>query len=52
VIGIAATSDEHVGVLANLAEVVEDPEAAERFAHTTDPMLIVDRLNRTPVEEA
>lgn len=46
VIGIAALSDEHVGVLANLAEVVEDPAAAEAFARTTDPMLIVERLNR------
>jgi phosphocarrier protein FPr len=52
VIGIAATSNEHVGVLANLAEVIEDPEAAEQFARTTDPQLILDRLNRTYVEDA
>jgi phosphocarrier protein FPr len=52
VIGIAATSNEHVGVLANLAEVIEDPEAAERFARTTDPMLIVERLNRTSVNDS
>jgi len=52
VIGIAATSNEHVGVLANLAEIIEDPEEATRFAHTTDPMLIVERLNRTYVEDA
>jgi phosphocarrier protein FPr len=52
VIGIAATSNEHVGVLANLAEIIEDPEAAERFARTTDPMLIIERLNRTSVEDA
>jgi len=52
VIGIAATSNEHVGVLANLAEIIEDPEAAERFARTTDPMLIIERLNRTYVEDA
>jgi mannitol/fructose-specific phosphotransferase system IIA component len=51
VIGIAASSDEHVGVLANLAEVVEDPEAAEQLAHTTDPMQIIERLNRTSTEE-
>src|SRR2546421_4524403 len=42
VIGIAANADEHVGVLANLAEVIEDPDAAEQLAHTTDPMLIVE----------
>jgi len=52
VIGIAATSNEHVGVLANLAEIIEDPDAAEQFARTTDPMLIIERLNRTRVEEA
>jgi phosphocarrier protein FPr len=52
VIGIAATSNEHVGVLANLAEIIEDPAAAEQFARTTDPMLIIERLNRTRVEEA
>jgi hypothetical protein len=39
-------------VLANLAEVIEDPEAAEQFARTTDPQLILDRLNRTYVEDA
>jgi mannitol/fructose-specific phosphotransferase system IIA component len=52
VIGIAATSNEHVGVLANLAEIIEDPAAAEQFARTTDPMLIIERLNRTRVEDA
>jgi mannitol/fructose-specific phosphotransferase system IIA component len=52
VIGIAATSNEHVGVLANLAEIIEDADAAEQFARTTDPMLIIERLNRTHVEEA
>lgn len=54
VIGIAATSDEHVGVLANLAEVLEDEASAEQLAQTTDPMVIVERLNRpqTVEEEA
>jgi mannitol PTS system EIIA component len=52
VIGIAATSDEHVGILANLAEVLEDPEAASYLAHTPDPQVIIERLNRPqPVEE-
>jgi mannitol/fructose-specific phosphotransferase system IIA component len=46
VIGIAANADEHVGVLANLAEVIEDPDAADQLARTTDPMLIIERLNR------
>jgi mannitol PTS system EIIA component len=52
VIGIAANADEHVGVLANLAEVIEDPDAAEQLARTTDPMLIVERLGREREEEA
>lgn len=46
VIGIAATADEHVGVLSNLAEVLEEPESAEQLIYTTDPMLIVERLSR------
>jgi mannitol/fructose-specific phosphotransferase system IIA component len=48
VIGLAApsTSHEHVGVLANLVEVLQDPEATRRLVHTTDPMIIVERLTR------
>jgi mannitol/fructose-specific phosphotransferase system IIA component len=52
VIGIAASSNEHVGVLANLAEVIEDPVAAVEFARTTDPMLIIERLNRMHIDDA
>ena len=52
VFGIAASGDEHVGVLANLAEIIEDPDQATRFAQTTDPIEIMERLNRTIVEEA
>jgi len=52
VIGIAATSDEHVGVLSNLAEVLEEEESAEELAKTTDPMFIIERLGRSQeVEE-
>ena len=46
VIGIAASSDEHMGVLANLADVVEDPEMATQLAQTTDASLILERLSR------
>lgn len=52
VIGIAATEDEHLGVLANLAEVIEDPKAAAQLVATTDPALIVERLSRPPSVEA
>jgi phosphocarrier protein FPr len=51
VIGIAADADEHIGVLANLAEVVEDMEAVQQLAQTNDPMLIVERLSRTREDE-
>lgn len=46
VIGIAANADEHVGVLANLAEVIEDEDAAAELARTSDPALIIERLGR------
>ena len=51
VIGIAANAEEHVAVLANLAEVIEDPDEAEQLARTTDPLLIVERLSRERTEE-
>lgn len=46
VIGIAATADEHVGVLSNLAEAIEDEESAEELIRATDPMMIIERLTR------
>ncbi len=46
VIGIAATANEHMGVLTNLAEILEEPEEAVRLAHTTDPREIIERLSR------
>jgi phosphocarrier protein FPr len=52
VIGIAANADEHVGVLANLAEVIEDEDAAAQLAHTTDAALIVERLSHAREAEA
>ncbi|MCB0213281.1 MAG: PTS sugar transporter subunit IIA [Anaerolineae bacterium] len=51
VIGIAATANEHVTVLTNLAEVIEEPEDAEELIRATDPMEIVERLSR-PQEES
>jgi len=44
IIGIAATSDEHIGVLSKLAEVVEDDEATQELIQTTDPALILSVL--------
>jgi mannitol PTS system EIIA component len=51
VIGIAANSDEHMGVLANLAEVIEDPDTTDQLTQTTDPLIIIERLSRARVEE-
>ena len=48
IVGIAATSDEHINILANLAEVVEDPDTATLLAQTTDPKLILKYLNHSP----
>lgn len=52
VVGIAATSDEHVGVLANLAEVIEDEETTAELIRTDDPQVIVERLNRAHADSA
>jgi mannitol/fructose-specific phosphotransferase system IIA component len=51
VIGIASKTEEHIKILQNLAEVVEDPATAEMLAHTTDPQVILDHLNRSPRPE-
>jgi phosphocarrier protein FPr len=46
VIGLAATSDEHVGILSNLLQVLQDPETIKQMVQTTDPMMIIERLTR------
>jgi phosphocarrier protein FPr len=45
VIGIAASSDEHVDVLANLAEVIEDEDILAEILQTTDPEVILKYLS-------
>jgi phosphocarrier protein FPr len=50
VVGIAAASDEHLQILANLTQVLADTDEVERLATTGDPAVIVDRLSRTPGE--
>ena len=51
VIGIAAQADEHVNVLANLAEAIEDPDTTDTLARTTDPMQIIACLGRAREDE-
>jgi phosphocarrier protein FPr len=44
VIGIAASSDEHVGVLSNLADAVDNEEILAELLNTTDPDVVVKHL--------
>ncbi|MGV8024998.1 MAG: PTS sugar transporter subunit IIA [Anaerolineaceae bacterium] len=46
IIGIAALRNEHVSVLANLAEVIDDEETANKMRTTTDVNIILDYLNK------
>jgi phosphocarrier protein FPr len=48
VVGIAAASDEHLQILANLTQVLADEHEVDRLATTTDPTLVVERLTRSP----
>ena len=50
VIGIAASSDEHIGVLTNLAEVIEDEDMTQKLIQTTDPALILEQLGKEQTE--
>jgi mannitol/fructose-specific phosphotransferase system IIA component len=44
IIGIAASSDEHVGVLSNLADVIDRPETLTEILETDDLDVIVKYL--------
>ena len=44
IIGIAASSDEHVGVLSNLADAVDNEETLAELLKTTDPDVVVKHL--------
>lgn len=50
VIGIAASGDEHVGVLASLAEAVEDEAILNELIHATDPEVILKHLGKEAVD--
>lgn len=47
VFGIAAKSDEHIGLLRQLTGIVGDAALAERLANTTDPQEILDAVSTT-----
>lgn len=44
VIGIAAAGDEHVGVLSNLAEVIDNEDTLAELLKTADPDVIIKYL--------
>jgi phosphoenolpyruvate-protein phosphotransferase len=52
VVGIAAASDEHLQILANLTRILADEDEVESLATTTDPAVVVERLSRAPGEAA
>lgn len=52
IIGIAATSDEHVGVLSRLAGAIEDENILQQLVHTTDPQIILALLSADPESES
>ncbi|HEX9387730.1 MAG TPA: PTS sugar transporter subunit IIA [Anaerolineales bacterium] len=49
VIGIAATADEHVGVLSNLADVIDNEESLAELLKTDDPDIVVKYLGEKEV---
>lgn len=51
VVGIAAKSDEHLEILANLTDVLSEPEEAARLAATKDASQIVARLSGAAAKE-
>ncbi|HEY5742706.1 MAG TPA: HPr family phosphocarrier protein, partial [Terrimicrobiaceae bacterium] len=52
IVGIAAKSDEHLGVLAALTDVLDDPTKAELLSKTKDPNDIIAGLSREAEEAA
>ncbi len=51
VIGLASIDLQHVEVLTNLVELLQEPETIAQLIQTTDPMVIVERLTRRRREE-
>ena len=45
IIGIASNSDDHINILANLAEAIEDPETAKLLAETSEVSVVLDHIN-------
>lgn len=52
VIGLAAVSNDHFGILTNLVEVLSDQKTIQQLVHTANPMVIIERLTGGPVDIA
>jgi phosphocarrier protein FPr len=46
VIGLASAFDEHVEVLTNLVDLLQEPDTIAQLIHATDPTVILERLTR------
>ncbi|MCY3851417.1 MAG: PTS sugar transporter subunit IIA [Acidimicrobiaceae bacterium] len=51
VVGLAAVGDDHVRVLSQLAEILQDEELCERLWTTTDSQFLYDCLTADPDED-
>lgn len=51
IIGIASGSDDHINILSNLADVVEDMDEVMRMARTENPADILNVLSQQPEAE-
>ncbi len=51
IIGIAAQKDEHVSVLANLAEAIEDEDITEELISTSQKSVILEHLGKESEED-
>jgi phosphocarrier protein FPr len=52
VVAIAARSDEHIGILANLTNILTDEDTVRQLATTDDPNDIIKTLSGSPTERA
>lgn len=51
VVGLAAVGDDHVRVLSQLAEILQDEELCEKLWQTTDSQFLYDCLTADPDDE-
>src|SRR6476620_1865886 len=52
VIGLAATSDDHIGILSRLAGILDDAKLCERLGRSTDPLEIHEALTSPVLDQA